>query len=216
MPTADAPAPKRSYGLPSAIAFVAIAAVLALVCAKFLEGGKRAENARDFPKAPDFEFLAHDGTKLSAADLRGDVWVANFIFTRCTGPCPLITGQMAEVQQELKKGKVEGVKLVSITVDPDYDSRDVLKNYAEQVGADPAMWKFVTGPKAQVEAAIRKGFLQALYAGADGEPIHSQRFVVVDREGRMRAFPDGAEPGAAQKILMEIGRILREKPSGSN
>lgn len=165
-----------------------------------------------YAKAPDFQFLAHDGTRLAANDLAGDVWVANFIFTRCKGPCPVVTGRMTEVQQALKRGKVEGVKLVSVTVDPEYDTPEVLAGYAEAVGADPGIWKFVTGPAAQVDAAIKKGFLQSVVDGPDGEPVHSTRFVVVDREGWMRSFPDGNDPEVVQKLLMDIGDVMRESP----
>ena len=165
-----------------------------------------------FAKAPDFEFLAHDGTKLSSSDLQGKVWVANFIFTRCKGPCPVITSRMAELQQRLGRTNPDDVQLVSITVDPDYDTPAVLSEYAASVGANSERWKFVTGPKAQVEKAIRSGFLQTLIDGKEGEPVHSSRFVVVDREGFMRTYPDGNDPEVVQKLLMDIGDILRERP----
>ena len=104
------------------------------------------------------------------------------------------------------------MELVSITVDPEYDTPEVLKEYGEQVGASPERWKFLTGPKDQIEAVVMKGFLQALAKEPSGAPIHSTRFVLVDRDGWMRGFLDGNDPELAQKLLMDIGDLLREAP----
>jgi protein SCO1/2 len=100
-------------------------------------------------------------------------------------------------------------------VDPAYDTPEVLNTYAHQVGADPAIWKFLTGPKAQIENAITKGFLQPLSEGQNDEPIHSARFVVVDREGHIRSFPDGNDPEVVQRLLLDLGDLLRESPKKS-
>jgi cytochrome oxidase Cu insertion factor (SCO1/SenC/PrrC family) len=162
--------------------------------------------------APDFQFVAQDGTRFASEDLQGKIWVANFIFTRCKGPCPIITSRMAELQQKLSRAKTDDIRLVSFTVDPAHDTPEVLAEYAANIGANPALWKFVTGPQAQVESTVRKGFLQPLLEGEDGEPVHSARFVVVDREGQIRSFPDGNDPEVVQKLLMDIGDLLRESP----
>ncbi len=173
----------------------------------------RPSRLEKLAKAPDFDLLAHDGTKLTSSDLTGKIWVVNFIFTRCQGPCPLITSRMAELQQQIARSKVKDIQLISITVDPDYDTKEVLANYAEQIGADPSLWKFLTGPRGQVESLIRKGYLQPLAEGGEEGSVHSARFVVVDREGWMRSFPDGNDPEVVQKLLMDIGDLLRESPT---
>jgi protein SCO1 len=162
--------------------------------------------------APQFQFTAQDGTTVSNADLKGKVWVADFIFTRCAGPCPVMTSRMAEVNQALS-GKAKDVELVSFTVDPEYDTPQVLKEYGERVGASPERWKFLTGPKDQIEATVMKGFLQALSREPSGVPIHSTRFALVDRDGWIRGFLDGNDPELPQKLLMDIGDLLREAPS---
>ena len=123
-----------------------------------------------------------------------------------------MTSRMAELNQALG-GKAKDVELVSITVDPEYDTPEVLKEYGEQVGATPDRWKFLTGPKDQIETTVMKGFLQALSREPSGAPIHSTRFVLVDRDGWIRGFPDGNDPEIAQKLLMDIGDLLREAPS---
>jgi protein SCO1/2 len=98
-----------------------------------------------------------------------------------------MTSRMAELNQALGN-KATDVELVSITVDPEYDTPEVLKAYGEQVGASPNRWKFLTGPKEKVDAVVMKGFLQALSREPSGAPIHSTRFVLVDRDGWMRSF----------------------------
>ena len=161
--------------------------------------------------APEFQFTAQDGSAVSSADFKGKIWVANFIFTRCAGPCPIMTTRMAALNQALG-GKTQDVELVSFTVDPDYDTPEVLKEYGKQVGATPERWKFLTGPKDQIETTVMKGFLQALAKEPSGAPVHSTRFVLVDRDGWIRGFPDGNDPEIAQKLLMDIGDLLREAP----
>jgi cytochrome oxidase Cu insertion factor (SCO1/SenC/PrrC family) len=177
-----------------------------------IQSRRVASRLERFAPAPQFQFTAQDGNAVSTADFKGKLWVANFIFTRCTGPCPLMTSRMAQLNQALQ-GKTKDVELVSITVDPEYDTPQVLKQYAEQVGASPDRWKFLTGPKDQIDNVVMKGFLQALGREPSGAPIHSTRFVLVDRDGWMRAFLDGNDPEVAQKLLMDIGDLLREAPS---
>lgn len=209
--------PRRIPTLGWALAFAAAAILITLAWAA-LRGARPAplpnQPARleRLIKAPDFELLTHEGGKLSRANLGGTIWVANFIFTRCTGPCPLLTSHMAELQQKLGRTRPEDVQLISLTVDPAHDTPEVLRQYAQAIGADPARWRFLTGPPAQVEAVIKKGFLQPLTYAESGEPVHSARFVVVDREGWIRAFPDGNDPEIIQKLLMDIGDLLRENP----
>ena len=163
-------------------------------------------------KAPEFSFTSQDGKTISTADLKGKVWVANFIFTRCAGPCPLMTGHMSELNQKLGD-KLKDVELVSITVDPEYDSPQVLKEYGERVGASPERWKFLTGPTDKVQNVVVKGFLQALSKDDEGAPLHSTRFIVIDREGWIRSFQDGNDPELVQKLLLDIGDLLRERPT---
>ena len=162
--------------------------------------------------APQFQFTAQDGTSVSNSDYKGKIWVANFIFTRCAGPCPVMTSRMAELNQALS-AKTNDVRLVSVTVDPEYDTPQVLSEYAERVGGSPERWKFLTGQKDQIDNVVMKGFLQALGREPSGAPIHSTRFVLVDHEGWMRRFVHGDDPEVVQKLLMDIGDLLREAPT---
>ena len=207
--------PPRIPRLGWAIAFLCLTTLIAWAYLQFsaeIRARQVASRLERLAPAPQFTFTAQDGKTVSTGDFKGKIWVANFIFTRCAGPCPMMTSRMAEVNQALGN-KATDVELVSITVDPEYDTPEVLKQYGEQVGASPDRWKFLTGPKEQVETVVMKGFLQALAREPSGTPIHSTRFVLVDREGWMRNFLDGSDPELPQKLLMDIGDLLRESPS---
>jgi protein SCO1 len=208
-------APPRIPRLGWVIAFLGITMLIAWAYTQFsadIRSRRAASRLERLAPAPQFQFTAQDGTTVSNADLKGKVWVADFIFTRCAGPCPVMTSRMAEVNQALS-GKAKDVELVSFTVDPEYDTPQVLKEYGERVGASPERWKFLTGPKDQIEATVMKGFLQALSREPSGVPIHSTRFALVDRDGWIRGFLDGNDPELPQKLLMDIGDLLREAPN---
>jgi len=118
---------------------------------------------------------------------------------------------MAEVSKELKKAK--DVRLVSVSIDPEYDTPKVLSEYAARLNADPNRWIFLTGPKKEIDEFTTKGMLQVLATDPAGVPTHSTRFLVVDREGRIRSTRKLEEPELVQKLLIDIGSLLRE-PKG--
>jgi cytochrome oxidase Cu insertion factor (SCO1/SenC/PrrC family) len=105
---------------------------------------------------PDFVLLERSGRQVSRADLLGKVWVVNFIFTRCVDECPLESSQMARLQTQL--ASEDGVRWVSITLDPVHDTSDVLQRYAENFGAHPQRWLFLTGDKKAIYQLAQEGF----------------------------------------------------------
>ncbi len=130
---------------------------------------------------PQFELLNQEGRKFSRADLDGHVWVADFIFTNCEGPCPRMTSHMHQIQ----KATSPGVKLVSFTVDPERDTPQALAEYGKKFSADDSRWTFLTGDTATLNMLDRDAFkLGTLGAGMD----HSTRFVLIDRKGRIRGY----------------------------
>jgi protein SCO1/2 len=165
-----------------------------------------------FAQVPAFEFTDQTGTPFGSENLKGKIWIANFIFTRCKGPCPLISTRMADLNTKLNKLR-DGVVLVSFTVDPDYDTPEVLTKYGELLGANPAHWKFLTGQPDSIKDFVVKGLLQPLSKEPDGTPAHSQRFVIVDGEGWIRGFQNGEDPEVVQKLMVDIGGLLREGPA---
>ena len=173
-----------------------------------------------FPVA-GFTLTNQSGQPLGTDNLRGNVWIAEVIFTRCAGPCPRMTQRMAELQAAIPADKP--VRFVTLTTDPDFDTPTVLKSYARRYKADSARWQFLTGSKAQMAEAI----VRALKLTAQGqEPakmqnpndlfIHSTILIVVDKQGRARAIVE-TEPAEDQppmdvkaEALPIIDRLLKE------
>ena len=157
---------------------------------------------------PEFSLTDQNGQTLTKDDLRGHIWIADFIFTRCAGPCPLMTARMLEMQKALVK--TPEVKLVSVTVDPAYDTPEVLKAYAEANFANPDRWKFLTGDKAVIEKLVTEGFMQHL-SEENGEPVHGTMFLIVDGNGMVRSARMLEDPELIPKVLMDTGNLLREQ-----
>lgn len=174
----------------------------------------------------DFSLTERSGRTLTLADLRGKVTIASFIFTRCGGTCPRMTTAASQVAQKLQQGPMrDRVQLLSVSVDPEFDTPEVLQQYAQAWAADPKQWLFATGPRDAVLQVIRHNFLQAVEAtgGSEKEPIiHSTRFVLIDKQGRIRGLyagisrtlPDGtAMPDEREQLLKDVHRLLRESPA---
>lgn len=161
---------------------------------------------------PEFALTDQNGDEVTMADLRGKIWIADFIFTRCAGPCPLMTARMLEMRKALVK--TPEVKLVSVTVDPAYDTPEVLKAYAEANFADPNRWKFLTGEKEVIEKLVTEGFMQHL-AEENGEPVHGTMFLLVDGQGMVRSARMLEDPELIPKVLMDTGNLLREQGQSS-
>jgi protein SCO1/2 len=163
---------------------------------------------------PEFSLIERSGRQIGLPDLRGHIWIADFIFTNCAGTCPVMTTAMVELQAETAKDNMNDVKLVSITVDPARDTPEVLKRFADGYGADAVQWHFLTGDSASIQQLANKGFrLSAATSGGSGdEPIiHSNRFVLVDRQARIRGYYDGTDEVAVKQLLHDIKRLYRER-----
>lgn len=163
--------------------------------------------------APDFTLTERSGITVTRNDLRGKVWLANFVFTRCTGPCPDLSIKMNSIQRGLESLGPD-VQLVTFSLEPDYDQPAVLQTYAKRFAADEQRWWFLTGvPTPVMHKLVREGFLQPVVAGEGNEPIdHSTYFVLVDRIGRIRAFYPGLDPESKPKILRDMAGLLAEPP----
>jgi len=170
---------------------------------------------------PHFALTNRDGRRVTLGDLAGTPWIADFIFTRCPGICPFMSQQMSRVASELPSSGT--VRLVSFSVDPDYDTPEVLQEYAERHAA-PEHWYFLTGERQKIRSLSRDGFLLAVAdatdegqaaaddAGESIEPIvHSNRFVLVDRAGRIRGYYDAFAEREVEKLLRDVNRLLDER-----
>ena len=161
----------------------------------------------------DFELTERSGRKVTKTDLLGKVWIASFVLTRCRdGKCQQVTQTMQRLQKELGSGK--DVLLVTFTVDPDRDTPDELKQYADRHGADPEKWLFLTGEEDTIDRLMRSVYLRA-GDRAKAEKEHGPRLVVVDKEGNMRGSYIGMKPttadGAGEELFDNEMKRLREK-----
>ncbi|WP_052640201.1 SCO family protein [Zavarzinella formosa] len=144
---------------------------------------------------PDFTLTERNGQSVKNTDLQGKVWVASFVFTRCTGPCPQVTATMGRLQSELNLTAEPNLRLVTFTVDPERDTPDELKDYATKFRADPKQWLFLTGPEEKIHHLLKDGFKVSAQRSKTPKPgeefDHSSRLVVVDKAGNIRGFFDG-------------------------
>jgi protein SCO1/2 len=184
--------------------------------------GERARTQLEVLKeVPEFHLVSSTGASFTRQDLLGSIAVVNFIFTRCTGPCPLTTERMTEIQQMLARSKATGVRLVSVSVDPDHDTPEVLRAYAARHHANPEVWTFLTGNREAVFELSARGFWLPVGETPPEEvpllgPVtHSSKFVLVDAQGRVRAYYDGSSPEIVQNVLTGIGSLMRESLSSS-
>lgn len=160
---------------------------------------------------PEFRLTNQDAQPFGSSDLRGKIWIADFIFTSCPGPCPLISSRMAEMQRPLEKSDVH---LVSFSVDPETDTPEVLRDYAERLHVQPGRWDFLTGAVEAIYGLTRDGFKLAVSDGADelGQPVHSTRAVLVDRRGIIRGYYDMTAADGVTTLLADTSHLLREQP----
>lgn len=172
------------------------------------------EGPDDFGAVDPFTLTERSGRTVTLEDLSGSWWIADFIFTRCTGICPILTTRMASLGRRLPELPAgENVRFVSFTVDPDWDTPEVLDAYARQAaagGADLGRWLFLTGPRDVMYRLIGESFrLNVAERGdepaAEGELItHSDRFVLVDPEGRIRGYYHGTDEESVARLVQDL------------
>lgn len=155
---------------------------------------------------PAFELTERSGRPVRAEDLAGRVWIADFVFTRCPDVCPALTARMAGLRETTSTP--DPLVLVSFSVDPVHDTPEVLRTYASRFGAD-ADWLFLTGPRERIAALLREGFRVAF--ADDGPPTapitHSDRFVLVDRELRIRGYYHGSDADDVARLARHAAAL---------
>lgn len=169
----------------------------------------------DYGALDDFSLIERSGEPFRLKDMLGMIWIADFIFTRCSGPCPLLSTEMSALQKKLSRD----VGFLSFSVDPDYDSPAILNEYAAGYGAETGRWLFLTGDRSDMYRLIREGF----HIGVDpnrkaksaGEAfIHSQRFVLVDGNGKIRGYYDGIDRDDLKRLSYDVAALKFERQSG--
>lgn len=166
---------------------------------------KSVSNLPVLDAVPQFSLTASDGGPFGLDDLKGKISIVDFIFTSCRGPCPMMSANMAGLYDQFK-GHNE-VQFVSISVDPDTDSANVLNAYAEGFGVTDKRWRFLTGDIADIAALCEGGFKLA----ADDLPgNHSTKFILVDDQARIRGYYDGRDASSMTILSTHIRNLARQ------
>jgi len=209
-----APVARRPVPGPLVAGLLLVVIVLGVIG---VELGKRAAPVMaplpSYGELPSFTFTDQDGRPFDAERTRGRVLLVDFIFTRCPTVCPRLTQRMAALQEDLAPFHRE-VQLVSISVDPGYDTPEVLRAYGEKFGRRPELWQFVTGPSTEVVRVVEQGFKVGLDGARDGpvevgEVVHSEQFVLVDELGHVRGFYPSTGDDLV-KVTMDVKRLVKE------
>ena len=163
----------------------------------------------DFGVVPDFTLIERSGRPLSRADLAGAPWIADFVYTRCPGTCPLLSAKMAKLERRVGPD----VRLVSFSVDPARDTPDVLAAYAQRFGASPTAWLFATGEPRALRELVGKGFHLAVVDPPPDEPdfagtiTHSEKIILVDADLRVRRYYDGTSDAWVDEAIADLAHL---------
>lgn len=149
-----------------------------------------------------FKLTDQSNRPFDSASLNGKVWIADFMFTTCPGPCPRMSSQMHQVQKELE---VQGIQLVSFTVDPERDTPAVLAEYGAKFKAAPGVWHFLTGAQADLNHLAKDVFKLGV---VDGSLEHSTRFVLIDRKGQIRGYYLTSDADAIPRLIADARALI--------
>lgn len=166
------------------------------------------QHIRKYHTVSDFELTNQNGKTVTQEDYQGKIYIADFFFTTCPTICPIMTKNMVAIQDEIKEDK--DVMLLSHSVTPEIDSVAQLKKYALEKGVNDTKWNLVTGDKKEIYELARKSYL-AVKTDGDGGPfdmIHTENFILVDKEKRIRGFYDGTDKEAVAQLLEDL-RVLK-------
>jgi protein SCO1/2 len=213
----------RSLAMLLAFGLMIVAAVFLFNVYRWAGETARVQDLPRLYETPEFTLTNCTGESVTRKDLLGMNWVVNFIFTRCQGPCPLMTQKMVSLQTLLaEEGFLTSpysVRLVSITVDPAYDTPEVLTEYAQNWGADLRSWYFLSGPETSTLELIKKGFKIAASREGSGSAvpmempgiIHGSQFLLVDQDGWVRRIYPLNTPDLKHEIVEAMRDLLAPK-----
>ncbi len=163
----------------------------------------------------EFTLLNQNGKTNHLNDLRGKIWIADVIFTRCASQCPLMSTHLAAIQTSIPTNKP--IRFVSFTTDPAFDTPPVLKKYAAHYNADPSRWFFLTGDKPTLKSTIVDGLKLPSIDKAPSERendvdlfVHSAKFVLIDGFGRIRGYYDGETDASIPQVVEAAEQLAKE------
>jgi len=158
---------------------------------------------------PTFKLLDQDGHEFTDAQLRGKPFVASFVFTHCAGPCPMMFAKMASMQRNVPN---PNIKLVTFTVDPERDTPEVLKKKAQDLGADPGRWTFLTGDKDSVHLLLKE-MLMPTPGPSDDPLMHTESFYLFDASGKCRGRYFSKDDEDMKKLATDAEKLAESKSS---
>ncbi len=153
---------------------------------------------------PEFRLTDQTNAPFDSSKLAGKVWIADFIYTTCPGPCPRMSSQMHQVAKALNS--FDNVRFVSFTIDPKTDTPQVLSEYSKHFEADPARWFFLTGPQPVLQHLSKDVFM---LGDIDGSLEHSTRFVLIDKDSRVRGYYLTEESDAIPRLIEDAKRLAK-------
>jgi protein SCO1 len=209
------PSAQRSRLVPKLLAVGAILIVVLAVVRLFSGGAAPSSDLKRINVVPPFVLTERSGRNITNNDLYGKIWVADFVYTTCPGPCPEVTTNMARLQKAVEQDPQ--VQLVTFTVDPKIDTPAVLAAYADKFGASKDHWWFLTGSEKQMYALIRDGFFLPVIDNRGAPPqdgqftvTHSTQVAVVDAGGVVRGYFDGLTADGRAATLTAISQLEKE------
>lgn len=167
---------------------------------------------KKYHKIADFSLTNQNGKTITQADYKDKIYVADFFFTTCQTICPIMTDHMTKIQKEILND--DEVMLLSHSVTPEIDTVAQLKRYAKKKGVNDNKWNLLTGDKKQIYDLARKSYLAVKDNPFNGpyDMIHTENFMLIDKERQIRGFYDGTDPAEIERLLNEI-EILKEEYS---
>jgi protein SCO1/2 len=167
---------------------------------------------KKYHSIPDFSLTNQNGKIITQKDYQDKIYIADFFFTTCPSICPKMTANMSDLQHEIVK--YGDVMLLSHTVTPEIDSVPVLKAYALKHHVNDEIWNLVTGSKKEIYELARKSYLAAKSDGDGGkyDMIHTENFVLIDKQKRIRGFYDGTNPEEMEKLLHDLKILRNDEP----
>jgi len=168
-------------------------------------------------RIPYFSYINQGGRVVSHEDFMGKIFVADFFFTHCESICPIMSSQMARLQERLRKdGLCDRIRLLSHTVDPSRDTPERLKEYSTAIGADTICWQFVTGRAEDIYWQAETGYMLSAFPSdtAQGGFFHTDRFTLVDRFMRIRGYYDGTSTKEVDQLFEDIQLLIKNEADG--
>ena len=164
-----------------------------------------SHSLKSIKQVPNFSLINQNGDSFTEKKLKNKISIVDFIFTKCPGPCPIMSNNMSELYKSY--ASVNQVQFISITVDPDNDNTSKLKKYAKSYGVYDKRWQFLTSDIKKIKTLKQEGFM--LYAG-ELPQAHAIKFILIDEKGNIRQYYDGTDDASMAVLRKDINLLLKE------